>query len=68
MALTLLEKEVIFKEDLEEIFGKRKFEKAEMSPKPKSEFALNGNGSANGAAKMETEQSAEQDSKVIPNA
>ena len=68
LALTLLEKEVIFKEDLEEIFGKRKFEKAEMSPKPKSEFALNGNGSANGAAKKETEKSAEQDSKVIPNA
>jgi cell division protease FtsH len=31
LASTLLEKEVIFKEDLERIFGKRKWDKEEIS-------------------------------------
>ena len=34
LAEKLLEKEVIFKEDLEEIFGKRPFEKEEEVAKP----------------------------------
>ncbi len=35
LADLLLEREVIFKEDLEKIFGKRKFEKQDMNGKPK---------------------------------
>jgi len=35
LANLLLEREVIFKEDLEKIFGKRKFEKEEMNGAPK---------------------------------
>ncbi|MBL8001336.1 MAG: ATP-dependent zinc metalloprotease FtsH [Flavobacteriales bacterium] len=38
LATQLLEKEVIFKEDLEKIFGERRFDKAEVAP------ATNGNG------------------------
>ncbi len=37
LAEKLLEKEVIFKEDLEEIFGKRPFDKHEEALKPKTE-------------------------------
>ena len=47
LALTLLEKEVIFKEDLEAIFGKRKYEKEEMAPRPKRILTgVNGNDTA----------------------
>lgn len=38
LAEKLLEKEVIFKEDLEEIFGKRPFDVAEEVTKPRIEF------------------------------
>jgi len=48
LANKLLEKEVLFKEDLEEIFGKRKWETPEMAPmrheekKPDTAFSTNG--------------------------
>jgi ATP-dependent metalloprotease FtsH len=45
LATTLLDKEVIFKEDLEAIFGKRKFEKEELGgPVPVNQTWTNGNG------------------------
>lgn len=49
LAEKLLEKEVIFKEDLEEIFGKRPFDKEEEVAKPeiKSEPTLNENKESN---------------------
>ena len=42
LAMQLLEKEVIFKEDLEKIFGKRAWEREEQPIKPAT--PLNGNG------------------------
>lgn len=46
LANRLLEKEVIFKEDLEQIFGKRQWEDRELSPAPATLPSGNGNGSA----------------------
>ena len=56
LAKTLLEKEVIFKEDLEAIFGRRKYEKEEigMPIVPNLTTPLNGNGS-NGSANVTIE-------------
>jgi ATP-dependent Zn protease len=45
LATQLLEKEVIFKEDLEKIFGRRPFDKDEPPPPP-----VNGSPVTNGAA------------------
>ncbi len=66
LANTLLEKEVIFKEDLETIFGKRKFEKEELAAKPKPDFSImNGNGAANGIAKNGNETSEEPNTNAV---
>ncbi len=46
LAQILLESEVIFKEDVERIFGKRPFDKPE-SPKTETKGELNGNGKGN---------------------
>ena len=70
LAKTLLEKEVIFKEDLETIFGKRKFEKEEMAVRPKPDFSImNGNGTAKELPKSDTPKIEEPvaDITVIPN-
>lgn len=61
LANQLLEKEVIFKEDLEEIFGKRPFEKAEEGIKPVPHH-ISQNGS-NGAVNKTTEESGTGDKK-----
>ncbi len=70
LAKTLLEKEVIFKEDLEAIFGKRKFEKEEMPVKPKVDYSLlNGNGATNDLPKNGTPKVDEPvaNNSVTPN-
>lgn len=46
LANALLEKEVIFKENLEEIFGKRPFDKEEEAPATPPAQSLNGNGAS----------------------
>ncbi len=68
LAKTLLEKEVIFKEDLEIIFGKRKFEKEEMVAwKPKPDLTtLNGNGTPNDLPKNGSEVVEEPKSASLP--
>ena len=48
LAMQLLEKEVIFKEDLEKIFGKRAWEREEQPIRPTA--PLNGNGGATHSA------------------
>ena len=57
LASQLLEKEVIFKEDLEKIFGDRPFAKAVEPAKP------NGSTNGKGAAAEETTDAAKEDRK-----
>jgi AFG3 family protein len=60
LANRLLEKEVIFKEDLEEIFGKRKW--GDVPPEPQ---IINSNGSLNGSEKK-GETVHEHEPKPVP--
>jgi len=66
LANTLLEKEVIFKEDLETIFGKRPFEKPEQVAKKPT--ATNGNSAPAASAAPQPQAPAEPTTLVEPAA
>ena len=54
----LLETEVIFKEDLETIFGKRPFQKEEIEPKVKKTISKTSTKKASSTKKQSTKKSA----------